>query len=79
VRGIRNLFDDNMIGDQMATDNVYIYEAIRTPRGKGKRGALYSVKLHERDVEGQARLLGSPDFMEGAMAMLQKRSPHFRD
>ena len=31
----------------MATDNVYIYEAIRTPRGRGKRGALYSVKPHD--------------------------------
>jgi acetyl-CoA acetyltransferase len=47
VRGIGNRFDDNMIGDQMATDNVYIYEAIRTPRGRGKRGALYSVKPHD--------------------------------
>jgi acetyl-CoA acetyltransferase len=47
MRGIRNVFDDNMIGDQMATDNVYIYEAIRTPRGRGKRGALYSVKPHD--------------------------------
>ena len=26
----------------------------------------------EREVEGQARLLRSPDFMEGAMALLQK-------
>jgi enoyl-CoA hydratase len=36
-------------------------------------------KAMEREVEGQARLLGSPDFTEGAMAMLQKRSPHFGD
>jgi acetyl-CoA C-acetyltransferase len=50
MRGIRNIFDDNMIGDQMATDNVYIYEAIRTPRGRGKRGALYSVKPHDLAV-----------------------------
>jgi enoyl-CoA hydratase/carnithine racemase len=33
----------------------------------------------EREVDGQARLLQSPDFMEGAMAMLQKRSPQFSD
>jgi hypothetical protein len=55
MRGIRNVFDDNMIRDQMATDNVYIYEAIRTPRGRGKRGALYSVKPHDL-VVGLQRL-----------------------
>lgn len=33
----------------------------------------------QREIEGQARLLQAPDFMEGAMAMLQKRSPQFSD
>ncbi len=26
------------------TDEAYIYEAIRTPRGRGKKGALYATK-----------------------------------
>ncbi|MCW2616749.1 MAG: acetyl-CoA acetyltransferase, partial [Frankiales bacterium] len=26
------------------TDEAYVYEAIRTPRGKGKRGALHATK-----------------------------------
>lgn len=33
----------------------------------------------QREIEGQARLLQAPDFMEGAMAMLQKRPPQFSD
>jgi enoyl-CoA hydratase/carnithine racemase len=36
-------------------------------------------KAMEREAEGQARLLQSHDFVEGAMAMLQKRSPQFSD
>ena len=26
------------------SDEAYIYEAIRTPRGRGKKGALYATK-----------------------------------
>lgn len=31
----------------MTTEGGYIYAAIRTPRGKGKRGSLHSVKPHD--------------------------------
>lgn len=33
----------------------------------------------DRELDGQARLLGSPDFLEGATAMLQRRKPTFTD
>jgi enoyl-CoA hydratase/carnithine racemase len=33
----------------------------------------------DREIDGQSRLLASNDFLEGARAMLQKRSPRFSD
>jgi enoyl-CoA hydratase len=33
----------------------------------------------EREIDGQSRLLRSHDFLEGATAMLQKRTPQFSD
>ena len=33
----------------------------------------------EREIDGQARLLCSHDFLEGARAMLEKRTPQFSD
>jgi 2-(1,2-epoxy-1,2-dihydrophenyl)acetyl-CoA isomerase len=65
------------LADRFAAGPPLAFEALKNAVYDGLDHASLSAAL-EREADGQVKLLGSQDFVEGLTAFLQKRRPVFR-